>query len=81
MTGEEHIVTWIESSAPHYRELLKLVKMREEAPISAAQNAVNLVASAYREMLRTGDALRDDRYSLAELMKAAKMLCEWEAPK
>lgn len=30
MTAEEHIISWIESSQPHYRRLLKLYEWRLE---------------------------------------------------
>lgn len=87
MTAEDHIIAYIESSAPHYKRLLELTERRKPGcthgfmrPQGVAAAASNLVADTYGEMIANGSALRDDPYSPAELLRAAAMLCEWEQP-
>lgn len=88
MTAEEHILSWIESSRPHYRDLLEIHRRRQpecrdgymrQSGLAAA--AHNLVNRAYSEMLRGGDARRDDEYSAAEQLRAAVLVTQWESPK
>lgn len=89
MTAEDHIIAWIESSAPHYDTLLRIargealtISYHRPAPspaIARSRDALELVTRAYDEMARTGDALDD--YTSADLCRAAAMLCEWEEPK
>lgn len=80
MTAVEHIVAWIESSRPHYDRLLTLSHNRN-SPIwsddSKAESAVRLAVSAYREMVKDGDAWAGD-HSPATILDAAKALLEWE---
>lgn len=80
MTAEEHIIAWIESSAPHYSRLLTLA-LPGKLPSSwqRARYAANLVSDAYYQMITSGDALRDGPYSPAELLRAAIELCDWKA--
>ena len=85
MTAENHIITWIESSRPHYDTLLESYRRRQPdcadgfmRPQGIAAAASVLVGTAYSEMVRCGDASRDDPYSPAELCRAAALLCEWE---
>lgn len=79
MTAEQHIIAWIESSRPHYDRLIKLwVDRPHMTHVLVVQLALNLVLSAYREMLSCGDASRDDMYSPVELARTAAALCEWE---
>lgn len=84
MTAEDHIVAWIGSSRPHYDRLLKLSEQCN-APgggsIKAAvilEKASRLVADAYCEMIRGGDASRDDPYSATDLVKAVVLVVAWE---
>ena len=77
MTIEEHIVAWIESSGPHYAELLELAKGGQGAQFRASE-ALRQVKRAYTAMVQTGDAW--DHGTSAEICRAAAMLCEWEAP-
>lgn len=88
MTGDEHIIAWIESSGPHYAKLREIYRRRKpgcpdgyitQGGLQAA--ALNLVYSAYYEMLRSGDAQHDDKYSAAERLRAALAVVEWEGPK
>jgi hypothetical protein len=88
MTGQDHILAWIESSGPHYKRLLEIYRRRQpgcsdgfisQAGLAAA--ALNLVYDAYTEMLRGGDASREDKYSAAERLRAALLIVEWESPK
>lgn len=84
MTAEEHIVAWIESSRPHYDRLLEIETMRKASTNPALRScntierACRLVADAYREMLRTGDASRDDTYTAIELARTVSIICDWE---
>lgn len=85
MTAQDHIVAWIESSATHYANLLELTRRRQGncrdgymSQTGAASAAAVLATIAYNEMLRTGDALRDDPYSAGEILRAAVALAEWE---
>jgi hypothetical protein len=84
MTAEDHIVAWIESSRPHYDRLLEIEKCRKGAnlpgygSIAHFERATRLVADAYREMLRGGDASRSDPYSPADLILAATLILTWE---
>lgn len=81
MKAEDHILAWIESNRPHYDRLLSFSTGKKTgvwSNISLAESAVRLVASAYSEMVRCGDASRDDPYSAAELLEAAKLVAAWE---
>lgn len=88
MTAQDHILAWIESSAPHYKTLLEIYRRRQPgcsdgfiSPFGLSAAAMNLVHSAYQEMLRGGDARRDDEYSAADQLRAALLIVEWEGPK
>lgn len=87
MTAEDHIIAWIESSGPHYRQLRDIHRRRQphcpdgfRRSDALAAMVFNLVTQSYREMVRTGDADKDDPYSAVELLRAAIMLAQWEAP-
>lgn len=87
MTAEDHILAWIESDAAHYKRLLEIERRRQPGCADGFMRAsgvvcaaLNLVTSAYSEMLSTGDARRDDPYSAVELARTAAMICEWEKP-
>jgi hypothetical protein len=81
MTAVEHIVTWIESSRPHYENLLQLERDRKakgkEHNARIAYDAFSIASSAYRAMVRGGDAYMGD-HSPATVLDAAKALLEWE---
>lgn len=87
MKAEDHILAWIESSRPHYDRLL-IIETRRKLPANDnsgfatqsffASHCLALVISAYAEMITTGDASRDDPYSAAELLEAAKLVAAWE---
>lgn len=85
MTAQDHVLAWIESSREHYDRLLQLSEFRK-APSAPAhfsglhvlESATRLVADAYREMIRGGDALRDDPYSTADLAEAVALVASWE---
>lgn len=80
MTAVEHIIAWIESSRPHYDRLRSLHANRN-SPIwshdSHAESALRLATSAYREMIKGGDAWASD-HSATTILDAAKALLEWE---
>jgi hypothetical protein len=87
MTAEEHIIAWIESSQTHYNRLLDITRRRQPdcrdgfiRQTGLVCAVINLVTSAYGDMLSCGDASRDDEYSAAEILNAASELLKWEAP-
>ncbi len=87
MTAEEHIVAYIESDQPLYKQLLEIARRRQPGCADGFMRgsgvvcaALNLVTAAYSEMLANGSALRDDPYSAVELARTAAALCVWEAP-
>lgn len=80
MTGAEHILCWIESSKPHYDRLLAIWKARRSkiwSLDSKAESAVRLATSAYREMIRGGDAYTSD-HSARSILEAAILIVDWE---
>jgi hypothetical protein len=81
MTAVEHIITWIESSRPEYDKLLQLEIDRKAAGPgsndSIAFRAYMIASSAYRQMVRGGDAYMGE-HSPATILDAAKALLEWE---
>ena len=75
MNNAEHILTWIENSAPHYKRLLCLKPgnfIRESGRACAAHN---LAVTAYNEMVKCGDTNRD--YTAKDICEAAALLCDW----
>lgn len=78
MTAVEHIIAWIESSRPHYERLLSLWRNNKHfSDDSNAESALRLAVSAYREMIRGGDAWAHD-HSSETLLDAAKAILAWE---
>jgi hypothetical protein len=81
MTAVEHIIAWIESSAPEYERLCKLELSRKTAGpqmnSSIAWEAFSIASSAYRQMVRGGDAYMGE-HSPMTILDAAKALLEWE---
>lgn len=83
MRAEDHVIAWIESSRPHYDRLLDIEKARKGAAgyitsVGAIRRAATLVADAYCDMIRDGDALKSDPYSPADLAKAVALVVAWE---
>lgn len=80
MTAEEHIIAWIESSQPHYRRLLAYSQNRN-SPVwtddSRAESALRLAVSAYREMIKGGDAWASD-HDASTIIGAALAISKWE---
>lgn len=80
MTSEEHILAWIESSKPHYDRLITYFKNRN-SPVwsddSKAESAVRLAVSAYREMIRGGDAYASD-HDASTILGAAVLISNWK---
>jgi hypothetical protein len=81
MTAVEHIVTWIESSAPHYNRLLVLEQTRKASDKRRnrllASEAFLIAADAYSEMVRGGDAYMGE-HTPETILDAAKALLAWE---
>lgn len=81
MTAVEHIMAWIASSRPEYERLLQLEIDRKKAnPGSNARiafDAFSIASSAYRQMIKGGDAWASE-HSPATILDAAKALLEWE---
>jgi hypothetical protein len=84
MKAEDHVIAWIESSREHYDRLLDIAargKYLIKSPTfgcALLDDATRLVTSAYREMIRGGDALKSDPYSAADLAKAVALVIAWE---
>jgi len=85
MKAEDHIIAWIESSRPHYDRLLTIEIDRKALGFLTAhtscmiiRRATDLVSDAYHDMIRCGDARRDDPYSPADLVKAVALAVAWE---
>ena len=84
MKAQDHILAWIESDRDHYARLLEIEQLRKASTIphlkscNTLERASRLVADAYREMVRTGDASRDDPYSAADLVLAVALVTIWE---
>ena len=77
MTAEEHIVAWIESSRPHYDRLLKLsVPGNFLNDASRALEAASLAITAYREMVKGGDAWAGE-HDASTIIGAALELTKW----
>lgn len=78
MTAEEHIIAWIESSRPHYDRLLKLsVPGNFSTDAARALEAASLAISAYREMVKGGDAYASE-HDASTIIGAALQLTKWE---
>jgi len=78
MTAEEHIIAWIESSRPEYDRLLRLsVPGNFRTDAERATEAANLAISAYRQMVRSGDAWASD-HDASTILRAAVALAEWK---
>jgi hypothetical protein len=81
MTAVEHIITWICSSQPEYKRLCDLERYRKsEGPERngwLAFEAYSIAASAYRQMVKGGDAYMGE-HSPQTILDAAKALLEWE---
>lgn len=78
MTAQEHIVAWIESSAPHYAKLLQIADTSAHRMTYRAALASNLAREAYAQMATYGDAADD--YTAQEILGAAIDLLNWEKP-
>lgn len=77
MTAEEHIIAWIESSRPHYDRLLKLsVPGNFQTDALRALEATQLAISAYREMVKGGDAYASE-HDASTIIGAALELTKW----
>ena len=77
MTAEEHIIAWIESSAPHYSRLLKLSDPNHfRTDTSRAFAAASLSIDAYQEMVRGGDAYANE-HDAGSILRAAIELLAW----
>lgn len=77
MTAEEHIVAWIESSAPEYRRLLKLsVPGNFRTDGLRACVAFDLALCAYYQMVASGDALVG-AHDASTILGAALALANW----
>lgn len=78
MTAEEHIITWIESSQPEYDRLLKLsVPGNFRTDPERALEAASLAISAYRQMVKSGDAFASE-HDAGTILCAAVDLAQWE---
>lgn len=81
MNAVQHIVTWIESSQPEYMRLCQLERDRKAKGPNAncliAGEAFAIASSAYRQMVRGGDAYMGE-HSPQTILDAAKALLEWE---
>lgn len=78
MTAEEHIITWIESSRPEYDRLLRLsVPSNFRTDAERALEASALAISAYRQMIRGGDAWAGD-HDAGTILRAALLMLEWK---
>jgi len=84
MTAQDHILAWIESSREHYDRLLEIEQLRKASTnpylksCHTLERASRLVADAYREMIRGGDASQSDIYSAADLVLAVALVVIWE---
>ena len=80
MTAEEHIVAWIESSRPEYDRLLKLsVPGNFQTDALRALEAASLAISAYKQMIKGGDAFASE-HDAGTILRAAADLTQWERP-
>lgn len=78
MTAEEHIIAWIESSRPEYDRLLKLsVPGNFRTDPERAFEAASLAISAYRQMIKGGDAWASD-HDASTILRAAVDLLAWK---
>lgn len=78
MTAIEHIVAWIESSRPEYDRLLRLsVPGNFSTDTERAHEAHALAVSAYRQMIKGGDAWAGD-HDASSILGAALALAEWK---
>lgn len=78
MTAIEHIVAWIESSRPEYDRLLKLsVPGNFLNDAHRAQEAASLAITAYRQMVRDGDAWASE-HDAGTILGAALALTSWK---
>lgn len=82
-TNAEHVMAWIESSAPEHARMQDIFRRRQPGcpdgfirASGAATAALNLVVSAYGQMCSGGDALKD--YTATDLLDAARQVVEWE---
>lgn len=78
MTGEFHIISWIESSKPHYDKLLYIsVPGNFLSDASRARACMNLALESYHEMIKCGDAWASD-HDASTIIGAALAIANWE---
>ena len=80
MTKVEHITAWIGASVPHCDRINYLLSKRDcewQRSDNKADHALQIVMSAYREMIAYGDAVADD-FTPVDLLQAAIAIALWE---
>lgn len=80
MTGEEHILYWVESSKSHYDRLLRIARPGNfHSDINRAHACTMLAANALQDMVKCGDAYRRD-HDASSVLRAAVLFSEWKEP-
>lgn len=80
MTGEDHILAWVESSKPHYDRLLRIAKTGNfHSDINRAHACTMLAANALQAMVKCNDAYKSD-HDAGTVLRAAVLFSEWSAP-
>lgn len=78
MNAAEHILTWAENSAPHYRNLQRVsVPGNFQSVHMQASAAFNLATLTARDMTKAGDLSRME-LEAADILEAAKLFIAWE---
>ncbi len=78
MTTAEHVLTWAENSAPHYRQLQRASTPGNYHSVHMQASALfNLAALTVRDMCKAGDLSRQE-VETADILQAALLMGEWE---
>jgi hypothetical protein len=78
MTNAEHILSWAENSAPHWRRMKELRPGEFNVSRQLAYAAFQLASDTAQAMIRGGYLSRMD-LEAGDLLDAARRMLEWRA--
>lgn len=80
MTGEEHILAWVESSEAEYARLLWISRPGNfRSDVNRANACTLLAVNALQSMIKCGDAYRRE-HDAGTILRAAVLFSEWKEP-
>lgn len=78
--GAQHILSWVESSFPHYERLLRISRPGNYmSDINRAHACTMLAANALQAMIKGGDAHKMN-HDASSVLRAAVLFSEWKEP-